>query len=110
MNSVPNNFLGALKRHADCTETILKKASLLDRDDIEFSTDAEIIGIRKMINSVLGENHMMKAFVRLKPQGGKVLYGYMRPEHDVWTLVGRFFAKRFPGTVIVLGNNTRSLA
>ena len=61
-----------------------------------------------MVNSVLGENHMMKAFVRLKPQGEKVLYGYMKPQHDVWLLVSAFFAHRFPGTVIVLGNNTKS--
>ena len=105
MNCVPRNFLKVLERHTDCTGKILRKASSLKCDEIEFSTDEQAIKIRKMVSAVLGENHMMKAFVRLKPQGEKVLYGYMKPEHDVWDMVGRFFARRFPGTVIVLGNN-----
>ena len=108
MNCVPNNFLQVLSRHADCTPSVMNKASVLGREEVEFSTDPEVIKIRSMVNSVLGENHMMKAFVRLKPQGEKILYGYMKPNHDVWTLVGRFFARRFPGTVIVLGNNLQS--
>ncbi len=106
--SVPNNFMRILNRHVDCTPSILSKASVLSREEVEFSTDPEVIRIRGMVNSVLAENHMMKAFVRLKPQGEKILYGYMKPEHDIWALVGRFFAKRFPGTVIVLGNNLLS--
>ena len=108
MNPFPTNFMNLLKLHEKCTDTILRKASGICPNDIDLSTDPEAIKIRRMVNSVLGENHMMKSFVRLKPQGQKVLYGYMRPQHDVWLMVGTFFAHRFPGTVIVLGNNTKS--
>lgn len=105
---VPSNFLQILERHGKCNDTLIRKAAGICPDDINLSTDPEVIKIRKMVNSVLGENHMMKSFVRLKPLGEKVLYGYMKPQHDVWLMVSRFFAHRFPGTVIVLGNNTKS--
>ena len=108
MSPFPTNFLQILERHEKCTEIILRKAADICPNDVDISIDPEVIKIRKMVNSVLGENHMMKSFVRLKPQGEKVLYGYMKPQHDVWLLVSRFFAHRFPGTVIVLGNNTKS--
>ena len=108
MSPFPTNFLQILERHEKCNETILRKASGICPNDIDLSTDPKVIKIRRMVNSVLGENHMMKSFVRLKPQGEKVLYGYMKPQHDVWLLVSTFFAHRFPGTVIVLGNNTKS--
>ena len=32
----------------------------------------------------------------------------MKPQHDVGHQVCRFFARRFPNTMIVLGNNSRS--
>ena len=108
LGQVPSNFLHILERHEKCNDSIIRKASDICPDDINLSTDPEIIKIRKMVNSVLGENHMMKSFVRLKPQGQRVLYGYMKPQHDVWLLVSKFFAYRFPGTIIVLGNNTKS--
>ncbi len=108
MSPFPTNFLQILEKHEKCNNTILRKASDICPNDIDLSTDPEIIKIRRMVNSVLGENHMMKSFVRLKPQGQRVLYGYMKPQHDVWLMVSTFFASRFPGTVIVLGNNTKS--
>ncbi|MDO9538310.1 MAG: DUF4130 domain-containing protein [Thermoplasmata archaeon] len=104
----PTNFLSLLKLHSKCTDSLVKEVSGLCPREIEFTTDPFRITVRKMVNSVLAENHMMKAFVRLKPQGERILYGYMRPEHDIWQMVGAFFANRFPGTIIVLGNNTRS--
>lgn len=110
MNNTPRNFLEILERHSECSEMILNKAATIDPDTMEYSVDAEVIRIRKMVNSVLAENHMMKAFARLKPLGERVLYAYMKPEHDIWTMVGQFFARRFPGTVIVLGNASQSWA
>ena len=108
MSLFPTNFMRILKLHEKCNDTILRKASGICPNDVDISMDPEIIKIRKMVNSVLGENHMMKAFVRLKPLGERVLYGYIRPKHDVWLLVSTFFAHRFPDTIIVLGNNTKS--
>lgn len=104
----PTNYICILKLHEKCTDALLREVSGICPRDIEFSTDSFRICVRKMVNSVLSENHMLKAFVRLKPQGEKVLFGYMRPMHNVWQMTGTFFAKRFPGTIIVLGNNTRS--
>ena len=104
------NYLEILKRHSKCTPAIAKKAEAIDPDTLDCSADSETIHVRKMVNSVLSENHMMKAFVRLKPLGERVLFAYMKPEHDIWTMVGPFFARRFPGTVIVLGNASRSWA
>ena len=96
--------MGILERHSACTESDMNRARTMDPDTMEISADPDVIEIRKMIRSVLSENHMMKAFARLKPLGEKVLYAYMKPEHDIWTMVGPFFARRFPGTIIVLGN------
>jgi len=110
MNNTPKNFVEILERHSECSEMILNKATIIDPDTMEYSADAEVIRIRKMVNSVLAENHMMKAFVRLKPLGDRVLYAYLKPKHDIWTMVGLFFARRFPGTVIVLGNASQSWA
>lgn len=104
----PPNFISILKLHAKCNDTLVREASCLCSREIEFSTDPFRIRVRKMVNSVLAENHMMKAFIRLKPKGEHVLHGYMRPEHDIWLMAGTFFAKRFPRTIIVLGNNSRS--
>lgn len=104
MNAAPRNFLEILERHSECSEKIRNRAATIDPDTLDCTTDPETVRIRKMVNSVLAENHMMKAFARLKPLGEKVLYAYLKPEHDIWTMVGPFFARRFPGTVIVLGN------
>lgn len=110
MNSTPHNFLEILERHSECSGMILNKAAAIDPDIIEFSADPGTARIRKMVNSVLSECHMMKAFARLKPLGERVLYAYMKPRHDIWSMVGPFFARRFPGTVIVLGNASVSWA
>lgn len=106
--SFPSNFIEILKLHEKCSKSLLAEASRLSPNDIEFTTDPFRIRVRKMVNSVLAENHMMKAFVRLKPRGEKVLFGYMRPQHGIWKMTATFFAKRFPGTIIVLGNNKMS--
>ena len=50
----------------------------------------------------------MRGFVRLSPIGEKALYGYIKPKHDIAPRVGYFLSRRFPGTIIILGNNTRS--
>ena len=102
------NYIEILKLHDKCNKTLLNEVNSLSSRDIEFTTDPFRIRIRKMVNSVLAETHMMKAFVRLKPHGEKVLYGYMRPQHDIWKMTATFFAKRFPGTIVVLGNNKMS--
>ncbi len=108
ISHVPNEFLQYLKLHKDCSPSLMNKASGLCSQQLDVSTDLEHIRIRKMVNSVLTEIHLMRAFVRLSPIGEKVLYGYIKPKHDIVPRVGYFLSRRFPNTIIILGNNTRS--
>jgi hypothetical protein len=50
----------------------------------------------------------MKGFVRLKPLGPFVLYGYLKPRHETGGHICSYFARRSPFTIIVLGNNLKS--
>ena len=61
-----------------------------------------------MVNNVLAEIHLMRGFVRLKPVGEIILYGHLKPQHDIGHTVCYFLSRRFPGTIIILGNNSRS--
>ena len=104
----PKKFLHYLELHKDCNTSIMNKASSLSYEELDVSTDRENIKIRKMVNSVLAEIHLMRGFVRLKPVGERILYGYLKPQHDIGEIVCYFLSKRFPNTVIILGNNTKS--
>jgi hypothetical protein len=50
----------------------------------------------------------MLAFVRLKPLGSQVLYGYLKPRHRIGGYVCDHFARRTPGMIVVLGNGSES--
>ena len=104
----PDDFIELLAAHKNCDDRLIERARKLSPLEMETSTDPKIIRIRKMIYSVQGEIHRMRGFVRLEPRGRKVLYGRMSPDHDIGFEVADFFAKRFPGTIIVLGDETRS--
>ena len=106
----PEDFLHLLSLHKDATASLLDRASRLCPEDLDISTDPKVIRIRHMVSSVLGEMHGMRGFVRLTPLGKRVLYGYLKPQHDVGARVSVLLARRFPGTIIVLGNNCRSTA
>lgn len=105
---VPENFLYYLSLHESCSELQLSRAEKLTVEDVELSLDPEDVGIRKMISSVLAEVYRMRAFVRLKPLGNQVLYGYLKPKHKTGDDICRFFARRSPFTIIVLGNSLES--
>ena len=106
----PDDFIELLAAHKDCDDRLIERARMLSSLEVETSTDPKIIRIRKMIYSVQGEIHRMRGFVRLEPRGRKVLYGRMSPDHEIGFEVADFFAKRFPGTIIVLGDETKSWA
>ena len=105
---IPENFLYYLSMHEKCSEPLLCRAEKLTAEDVELSLDPEDICIRKMISSVLAEVYRMRAFVRLKPLGNQVLYGYLKPKHKTGDDICRFFARRSPFTIIVLGNSLES--
>lgn len=105
---VPEDFLRLLSLHGDCTASLLERAAPLRPSDLEFPTDPELVRIRKMVYSVVGEFFAMCGMVRLKALGDFALYGYLKPRHDVGPDVCAFLAGRFPGTIIALGNSARS--
>ena len=94
--------------HESCSEPQLCRAEKLITADVELSLDPRDVDIRKMISGVLAEIYRMRAFVRLKPLGNQVLYGYLRPKHKTGDDICRFFARRSPFTIIVLGNSLES--
>jgi len=105
---VPENFLFYLSAHEDCSERLLLWARGFLAEDLEVSHDAEVMRLRKMVSSVQGEVHRMKAFVRLKALGPCVLYGYLKPRHKIGAYVCDHFARRNPKVIIVLGNGSES--
>ena len=105
---IPENFLYYLSMHESCSEPLLCRAEKLTAEDVELSLDPEDVSIRKMIHSVLAEVYRMRAFVRLKPLGNQVLYGYLKPKHKTGGDICRYFARRSPFTIIVLGNSLES--
>jgi hypothetical protein len=105
---IPENFLYYLSMHESCSEPQLCRAEKLTSEDVELSMDPEVVGIRKMISSVLAEVYRMRAFVRLKPLDERVLYGYLKPKHKTGGDICSFFARRSPFTMIVLGNSLES--
>ena len=105
---IPENFLYYLSMHESCSEPQLCRAEKLTAEDVELSLEPKDVGIRKMIHSVLAEIYRMRAFVRLKPLDNRVLYGYLKPKHKTGDDICRFFARRSPFTIIVLGNSLES--
>ena len=83
-------------------------ANQIDNEKLETAKTDDIIRIRKLIRDTGREIHKMKGFVRFKQLGDKVKCGYMKPKHEVGFMVANWFAKRFPGDVIVLGNENES--
>lgn len=104
----PRKFLHYLSLHKDCKDSIMNFASTIPYEELDVSADPKIIKIKKMVNSVLAEIHLLRGFVRLKPVGEIILYGHLKPQHDIGPTVCYFLSRRFPNTIIALGNNTRS--
>jgi probable DNA metabolism protein len=105
---IPANFLEIISLHKDCTEILLQKASKLDASDIELGSSTDELKLRRMVSDVMSEIFLMRGFVRLTQLGKIGLFGYMKPRHDVGRIVAARLARRFPGTMIILGNNERS--
>jgi len=105
---ITDDFVELLAAHKDSDGWLIEYARSLTPLEIETSTDPKILRIRRMIYAVQGEIHRMWGFVRLEPFGRKVLWGRMSPDHEVGFEVADFFAKRFPGTIIILGDERRS--
>jgi hypothetical protein len=106
--NVPEDYHYYLSLHQDCNKRLLARAKSLTSQDLEISNDPEAVRLRKMVYAVMGEVHRMKAFVRLKPFGSQVLYGYLKPRHRIGGHISDHFARRTPGIILVLGNGSES--
>jgi len=102
------DFLDLLSLHEGCTERLLDEASRIRPGELRCSTDPKVIRIRRMADSVSGEIHVLAGFIRLSPIGEKALCGYAKPRHDIGHRVCSRLARRFPGTLVLLGNNSNS--
>jgi hypothetical protein len=101
-------LLRYLPAHRDSNDRLMARARTLLPEEVEASTEPEVLRIRRMALAVRGEIHRMRGFIRLASLGDRVLWGRISPHHDVGFEVADFFARRFPGTMIVLGDGRRS--
>ncbi|MFO8110228.1 MAG: DUF4130 domain-containing protein [Thermoplasmata archaeon] len=97
-----------LKANDNVTQGDIELAKKIDKGDLHTATDENLLRIRHLIREVGRELHSMKGFVRFKHAGKKLKYGYMKPEHEIGSMISGWFANRFPGVVIVLGNKKES--
>jgi len=105
---VPDDYCRYLAMHEKSSDRLIGRAEGLKALDLELSADPEAVRLKKMVYAVMGEVHRLKAFIRLNPLGGRVLWGYMKPRHRIGEHISEHFARRNPGTIIVLGNGTES--
>jgi probable DNA metabolism protein len=105
---VPNNFYYYLSLHKECNESHLIKAKALTALELDSCPHAESVRLKRMVFAVLSEVHRMMAFVRLKANGNRALYGYLKPRHKIGAHICNHFARRNPGIIIALGNGSES--
>lgn len=101
-------LLRRLAAHRDSNDRLMARARTLSPQEVESSTDLQVLRIRRMALAVRGEIHRMRGFVRLQALGDRVLWGRISPHHEIGFEVADFFARRFPGKMIVLGDGRRS--
>lgn len=105
---VPDDHCRYLAMHAKSSERLLARAKGFKGMDLELTADPEGVRLKKMVRAVRGEIYRMKGFIRLKPLGGQVLWGYMKPRHRIGELICEHFARRNPGVIVVLGYGSES--
>ncbi len=105
---VPDDYCRYLPMHEKSSVRLLARAERFTARELELSADPEAVRLKKMVYAVMGEVHRMKAFIRLKPLGDRVLCGYMKPRHRIGEHISEHFARRNPGVVVVLGNGSES--
>ena len=88
----------------DVSQSLLEKSKEISWHELNISADPEIVKIRRKIGEVRAEIHRMRGFVRFNSINDKILFGYMKPEHIIGSLVADIFAKRFQKNMIILGN------
>ncbi|HHN82092.1 MAG TPA: DUF4130 domain-containing protein [Methanomicrobia archaeon] len=102
--NMPNNFLDYLSCHKNATPALMNHARKKTSYEIELASTRIDAKIRAMVSSVRLELHRMSGFVRLTPLSDVVLHGHLRPHHAVGQMVCDRLARRYPHTIVVLGN------
>ena len=105
---MPNDYSRYLSMHEKSSERLLIRAESFTARELELSSSPEAVSLRRMVYAVMVEVHRMKAFIRLQPMGDRVLWGYIKPRHRIGRHISEHFARRNPGTIIVLGNGSES--
>ncbi len=106
--SLPKRDLELLKANRRVKKEDIELAKKIEKEDLHTATDESLLRVRGLIREAGREMHNMKGFVRFKHMGKKLKYGYMKPEHHIGFMISEWFANRFPGVVIVLGNEKES--
>ncbi|MCC7573077.1 MAG: DUF4130 domain-containing protein [Candidatus Methanofastidiosum sp.] len=88
----------------DAPQTLIEKSKKLSWHELNISADSGIVKIRRKIGEVRSEIHRARGFVRFNSINDKVLFGYIKPEHNIGRLVADIFARRFQKNIIILGN------
>lgn len=94
--------------NTECNERLIHRAGQINAAELEVSLKREDIQMRKMVHEVMGEVHRMKAFVRLSSLKCRVLFGFLKPRHDIGEHICDHFARRNAGMIVVLGNGNES--
>lgn len=84
---------------------LIEKSTKVSWYELNISADPDIVKIRRKVGEVRSEIHRMRGFVRFNSINDKILFGYIKPEHEIGGLIADIFAKRFQKNIIILGND-----
>jgi len=93
-----------LKRHRDLRQADILLARGISEDDLLLPENEKVRRIRRMIREVGTEYHYLKSFIRFEEPRRGILVGYASPKHRIKQMLADHFAHRFPGNLIVVGD------
>jgi len=93
-----------LKRHRDLRQADILLAQGISEDDLLLPENEKVRRIRRMIREVGTEYHYLKSFIRFEEPRRGILVGYASPKHRIKQMLADHFAHRFPGNLIVVGD------
>lgn len=93
-----------LRAHSEVTPQDLSVAKRLNEEDMLLPTGQQERRIKRMLGDVRREYHYLKSFIRFVEPVEGVLIGYASPEHRIKQMLSDYFARRFPGNLIIVGD------
>ncbi len=98
------SVLDYLSLSKDVPQILIEKSKKLSWHELNISADPDIVKMRRKIGEVRSEIHRSRGFVRFNSINDTILFGYIKPEHNIGRLVADIFARRFQKNIIILGN------